>query len=100
MRFLILLFVAAVTLPAQTLSIVSGTGQIVIEQFLSVPMVVQASDASGKPVAGATVTWSITQGSGTLEGPPTAQTDANGQASMIFLATAVPPALSFTPITV
>lgn len=98
-HFLAFLF-SITALPAQTLTIVSGNGQIVQEQFLStVPFVVQAADASGKPVAGANVNWTVTQGAGTIEGPPTVQTDANGQAGITFLATGVPPGSSYAPIT-
>ena len=101
MRFLYLLLGAATLLPAQTLSLVSGNGQIVQEQFLtSAPFVVQAKDAGGNPVAGVPVTWSITQGSGTLEGPATTPTDANGLASLTLLATGVAPGTSFMPVTV
>ncbi len=101
MRFLTFLLLAATSLAAQSLSIYSGNGQIVQEQFLTVtPLVVQAKDASGRPAAGVIVTWTITQGSGTIEGPPTTTTDANGQAGITFLATGVPPGMSYSSQTV
>lgn len=82
-----LLFTAAL-LPAQTLSIYSGNGQIVEELFQSpVPLVVQATDASGKPVAGVPIIWSSTPSTnGTLVNM-TNVTDANGLASTSFLGT-------------
>ncbi len=101
MRPFLLLFLAASALPAQTLSIYSGNGQIVLEQFLStVPLTVLATDATGKPAPGVNVTFAVTQGQGTLEGPPTIQTDANGLAGLTFLATGVPPGTSYSAITV
>ncbi len=88
-----ILFSACVA--AQSLSLVSGNGQIVLEQFLTTaPLVVQARDAAGRPAAGVAVTWSITQGAGTLVGQ-TNTTDANGQASTNFLGTRLPLGLSF-----
>ncbi len=87
-------------LSAQSLTLVSGNGQVVQEQFLSnAPMVVEAKDASGHPAAGVAVAWKITQGSGTLSGP-ILKTDANGLASTSFVGTAVPGGQSFFPSTV
>ncbi len=87
-------------LSAQTLTIFSGNGQVVQEQFrTNVPMVVQATDASGKPAAGVAITWKIPANSGTLSGPEL-KTDANGLARTDFVATAVPGGLSFIGSTV
>jgi uncharacterized protein (TIGR03437 family) len=74
-------------LPAQTLSLYSGNGQIVEQLFQApVPLVVQAKDASGKPLAGVAVTWSATPATnGTLVNM-TNVTDANGLASTSYLA--------------
>ena len=83
---LILPLLFGTPLAAQSLTMVSGNGQVVLEQFLSLPMVVQAKDAGGKPLAGVTINWAITQGVGTLHDPITT-TDANGMASTGFLAT-------------
>ena len=82
-------------LAAQSLTLFSGNGQIVLEQFLTtVPLVVQARDAAGTPAAGVSIAWSITQGAGTLVGQ-TNTTDANGQASTNFLGTRLQAGLSF-----
>ncbi len=81
-------------LRAQSLTMVSGNGQVVQEQFLSAPFVVEAKDAGGHPAAGVAVTWKITSGSGTLVRPVNS-TDASGQASVTFLATNVPGGESF-----
>ena|SRR5579872_1136489 len=93
----------AAALSAQTapgLFLVSGNGQVVNEQFLTAqPLVVQARDNSGKPVAGVAVNWAITQGAGTIVRPFTA-TDANGLASANFLGTALQAGYSFEPATV
>jgi uncharacterized protein (TIGR03437 family) len=85
--FLILPLLAVTPLSAQSLTMVSGNGQVVIEQFLSqLPVVVQAKDASGNPLPGLAINWALTQGVGTLHNPVTT-TDANGMASCGFLAT-------------
>lgn len=85
---------------AQSLTLVSGNGQVVQEQFISnASMVVQAKDAAGRPASGVAVNWSITQGEGTLNFPSNT-TDANGLASTKFLATNVPGGLSFFASTV
>lgn len=97
MRHFPLFVLFAGGLSAQTLSISSGNGQIVQEQFLSAaPLVVQALDAAGRPAAGVAVSWAFTQGSGTLVSPSSA-TDPNGLASTLVLATNVPPGASFVP---
>ena len=78
----------------------AGNGQVVREQFLSnAPLVVQAKDAAGRPAAGVTVSWAITQGTGTLNAP-TLTTDANGLASTNFLATSLQPLQSFQSETI
>jgi uncharacterized protein (TIGR03437 family) len=82
------LFALPALLPAQTLSISSGNGQIVEELFQSpVPLVVQATDASGRPVAGVAITWSSSPASnGTLVNM-TNVTNGSGLAQTGFLAT-------------
>lgn len=83
------------------LTVVSGNGQVVWEYFrTTVPMVVQAIDANGKPVPNLPVSWSITQGQGTLAGPPDTKTDSNGLATSYFVATAVTAGYSFQGQTV
>src|SRR5258708_2757726 len=96
-----IIFLAAIgSLSAQSLSVFSGNGQLVMEQFLTtVPMVVQAKDASGRPAAGVTIAWAITQGMGTLVGAETT-TDSNGLARSNFLGTSVNPSNSFASATV
>lgn len=75
---------------AQSLAVVSGNGQIVREQFVTVsPMTIQARDSQNRPVGGVRINWSVTSGQGTLINP-IASTDANGLASTFFLGTAVP----------
>ena len=99
-RLLTLCALCAGLLQAQSLSIVSGNGQLIATQALSNnPMIVQAKDASGRPVPNAGVTWAITQGAGTLTGAG-ATTDANGQASANFLSTSLQLGISFQAATV
>src|SRR5260370_945113 len=116
-----LLFSLAITAPlgAQTVSMVSGNGQMAFEQFdASQPLVLQAKDATGHAVSGLTVTWctpdpstgfcKIAQGSGTIKpfimrpdgifeysASSSSVTDANGIASAKFLASGLSPGLSF-----
>ena len=85
---------------AQSLTVYSGNGQVVLAQFLTTtPFTVLARDAVGKPIAAMPVNWTITQGSGTIV-RPAAQTDANGFATADFLGTDIPGGLSFTQATV
>lgn len=84
----------------QGISILSGNGQVVSEQFLTnLPLTVQIKDGAGNPVSGVQVTWTITQGSGSLVGQSNT-TDAKGQASTFFLGTNIQPGYSFVPDTV
>ncbi len=100
LRFVLLCAILAGAVGAQTLSMVSGNGQMVSEQFVSnAPLVVQAKDAAGRPAAGVAVNWSITQGVGTLNGAMNV-TDSNGQASTKFLATTLQPGTSFQAQTI
>ncbi|HME07919.1 MAG TPA: putative Ig domain-containing protein [Bryobacteraceae bacterium] len=87
------MFVAAIS-QAQSLSIVSGNGQVLLEQFPSQPFTVQARDASGNPVSGATVSFTLTQGLGTVQ-MPSVTTDANGMASTIVISSSLQPRQSF-----
>jgi uncharacterized protein (TIGR03437 family) len=99
------------------LSIASGQGQMVSEQFLlTEPFTVKLRDNNGNPVAGQTITFALATGSGTLATSTfagvalpnttcsgnvcTAVTDSLGLASASFLATAVPPGFSFTQQTI
>src|SRR5882762_4675854 len=66
---------------AQTLSYVSGNGQIVYHYF-SLPLVVKYANSDGKPIADATITWNITPTFGHLNSPSqlTSKTNADGLA--------------------
>lgn len=85
---------------AQTLTIVSGNGQLIATQSRSNnPMIVQAKNASGQAAPNVAITWAITQGAGTIiaaSGP----TDANGQANASFLSTSLQLGASFSAATV
>lgn len=100
---------------AGALQMVSGNGQVVQESFLtSEPLKVRAFDTAGNPVAGVTVIFSITAGTGTLNAGPDGTvasgpasgivvnmaTDADGFASVHFLSSGVPGGFSFTQATV
>ncbi|MBS1877821.1 MAG: putative Ig domain-containing protein [Acidobacteria bacterium] len=81
------------------LTIVSGNGQATAQYYNTTsPLVVQAGDSAGKPVAGLVLTWTVTAGAGTLVGAM-AQTDANGQATAYFRGD-VTPGYSYTQQTV
>ena len=62
-------------------------------------MTVLARDAGGNPAAGVPISWTITQGQGTIV-RPAATTDSTGLAGATFLGTDVPFGLSFTQATV
>jgi len=101
-RVLIPIFVLGLAVVhAQTISKVSGDGQLVIQAVLSSnPMVVLVRDASGNPLPNAKVTWAVTptgQG-GVVSGSTT--TDANGDASNIFVASVPNPGVSYVTSTV
>jgi len=98
-------------------SIASGQGQMVSEQFLlTEPMVVRLRDNNGNPVAGQVITFALASGSGTLATSTfagvaipnttcsantcTSVTDTQGMAAVSFLATAIPPGFSFTQQTI
>jgi len=95
------LLLGATTLSAQTLSMVSGNGQIVAQQFqTNAPLVVQATGSGGQPASGVNVTWAISAGGpGTLSSTATT-TDSNGLASINFTATSINTLLSYVPSTV
>jgi uncharacterized protein (TIGR03437 family) len=69
---------------AQTISIVSGNGQVVSQLTFNLnpknffdPLVVKVTDNLGRPLAGATVNWTVVSGNATLEAAQTV-TDAGG----------------------
>jgi uncharacterized protein (TIGR03437 family) len=74
-------------LGAQTLSRVSGNGQIVFELFPArSPLVVQAKDALGKPAAGVAIAWSLSPANSATLNLTDTITDANGFATTGFVA--------------
>jgi uncharacterized protein (TIGR03437 family) len=102
------IFLTALVFPAfcsaQTISIVSGDGQLVCPDcaggpFAFAPLVVQVNNAAGQPEANATVMWTPTQ-----QGLPsvTASTTTNsaGQASYTFTGLAFFFGFNFLPATV
>jgi hypothetical protein len=67
--------------PAARLIKVSGDNQTgAAGAALAMPLVVEATDSGGNPVAGVTVTWSAASGSGSIA-PMTAMTGVDGTAS-------------------
>jgi len=83
----------------------SGDGQQgTLSAMLALPLVVTVRNASGSPVSGATVTWTVAPGNGVLSGV-TSSTDANGQASVrwtldgTFLSTAVTASITAASVT-
>lgn len=66
------------------LSIVSGNNQSVrIGSTTAAPLVVGALDNSAAPLPGATVTWTVSQGTGTVSAATTI-TDESGRTSVTF----------------
>lgn len=88
--------------PPANIMMVAGNGQVISLNFpTSVPMTIEVTDASGIPVSGVPVTWSITQGAdiGSLS-QPSSQTDSNGMATTNFFSSFIQPGLSSVPATV
>jgi len=89
------LSVIAAVAPAQTISIVSGDGQVTPQNFQAqLSMIVVVKNAQGAPQSGVTVTWTVPSGQGALSGNGTdlnaqscsgSVTNSNGQAAIIFL---------------
>jgi len=101
--FLTALFLFPAFSQAQTISIISGNGQLVCPDCKSgsnyTPLVVQVNNAAGSPVANVTVTWTATQ----LGYPPvtaTSTTNSSGQASYNFQGYAFFLGSNFLPATV
>ncbi len=83
------------------ISIASGNGQIVPPQFPAT-LTVKVTDAAGNPTPNVSVTFTLTQGSGSLGGTTstTATTDSSGNASAVFISSLLDPSTSFTQSTV
>ena len=70
------------------LSIVSGSGQLAcrcggVDLQSFAPLVVKATDPSGNPFAGVTISWTVSAGSGSVSSPITV-TAADGTSSNAF----------------
>jgi len=93
---------------AQTITKVSGDGQLVIQSiFSSSPMVVLLRDASGNPIPNAKVTWTVSSGPGTIQvlsAPGTTAapgvTGPNGESYASFVASVPNPQQSYISATV
>ncbi len=81
------------------ITIVSGNGQGVREQFLSAPLVVLVTLPDGTPAKSSPITWAVTAGIGTLV-QADMTTDDKGMAKTLFLASNVLPGLSYQTQTV
>jgi uncharacterized protein YjdB/lysophospholipase L1-like esterase len=69
-------------LPATTIAIFAGDGQTAAPlTAVAIPPAVKITDATGQPVAGKTVVFSVRSGGGTITGA-TATSDANGIATI------------------
>jgi uncharacterized protein (TIGR03437 family) len=102
--FLTALFLFPAFCQAQTISIVSGNGQLVCPDCTGAlqkyaPLVVQVNDATGKPVANSAVTWTATQ-QGFQPVTGTTTTNSAGQASYTFVPLAFFFGSNFLPATV
>ena len=104
--FLTGLFLFPAFCQAQTISIVSGNGQLVcpdcpINPQRYAPLVVQVNSATGSPVAaGVTVTWTTTQTGNIAPFTATSTTNSAGQASYPFVPLQLEFLANFYPATV
>ena len=102
--FLTALFLFPAFCSAQTISIVSGNGQLVcpdctgsLQKYTS--LIVQVNNVAGQPLANTTVTWTATQ-SGFQPVTATSLTNSAGQASYTFVPLAFFFGSNFLPATV
>src|SRR5262245_43586775 len=86
----------AATAPAQTISILSGDGQVAPQNFQAGAdcpssttnkgcMIVVVRNAQGQPQQGVNVTWTVSSGAGSLSQGSTTTTDSGGQTYNMFL---------------
>jgi len=74
----------------QGISAVSGSDQFaVVSTPAANPLVVLVTDNNGNPFAGATVTWTVTKGGGTVS-DSTSTSDVSGHTSITYTAGALP----------
>lgn len=100
MALFLLLGVIARDASAQTLSVASGEGQITAQNFPTQnPLVVAAKDASGRPLAGVPVNWSLT-GTGSLVPGTQTLTGSDGRASISFVGATIFGSTAFTQTTI
>jgi uncharacterized protein (TIGR03437 family) len=101
--FLTALFLFPAFCQAQSVSMVSGNGQLVCPDCLGAPkfapLVVQVNGSTGAPAADTTVTWTITQ-SGLQPVTATSMTNSAGQASYSFAGYSPLFGSSFNPSTI
>jgi hypothetical protein len=96
----VVLFISAQVSSAQSLSVVSGDGQVTVQNNLAnYPLVVVATDASGKPLAGVRVTWSLS-GTGNLSDGNQTVTGPDGQTSNQFVGATIYGDTAFTQSTI
>src|SRR5215471_2416252 len=73
---------------AQTISLVSGDGQVVTQNNTTPDnnkLTVVVRDLQGRPVSGASVTWTVSAGPGSLTGGASTTTAADGTSTNAFL---------------
>ena len=80
------LFSLTVNVPVASLTRISGDGQsALVNQAFAAPLVVEARDQQGQPVAGLTIAYALVSGPAIL-GSATAVTGADGRASILATA--------------
>src|SRR5262245_51451682 len=91
---------AAVAAQAQTLSVVSGDGQVAAQNFqLPSPFVVVVKNAAGQPMSGVTVNWSV-DGPGNIVMGSQNLTDSSGQAMNRYVGGTIYTDTAFTQSTI
>ncbi len=90
---------------AQSVTVVSGSGQLIPAVHVGLPLVVLVRDASGNPLPDVEVTWTVAAGQlGDISAPtvtsPTTKTGSNGQTTNTFIAASPPVGLADVQSTV
>jgi outer membrane autotransporter protein len=84
--FAVAAWLVPLALHAQSLTIVSGNSQSLVPNEPSQPLVVQARDSTGAPLAGAAIAWSSPNATASFVNSGSTKTDSSGQSANRLIA--------------